>query len=62
VVNQSVCGVYGCDLVSTKVAAGTIAFLASDAAAWITGETMVIDGGQRLGNAAPYRFGTNAGA
>jgi NAD(P)-dependent dehydrogenase (short-subunit alcohol dehydrogenase family) len=40
--------------------AAAIVFLASDAAAWITGETMVIDGGQRLGDAAPYRFGTNA--
>jgi NAD(P)-dependent dehydrogenase (short-subunit alcohol dehydrogenase family) len=37
--------------------AAAVVFLASDAAAWITGETMVIDGGQRLGDARPYRYG-----
>jgi NAD(P)-dependent dehydrogenase (short-subunit alcohol dehydrogenase family) len=37
--------------------AAAVAFLASDAAAWITGETMVIDGGQRLGDARPFRYG-----
>ncbi len=37
--------------------AAAIVFLASEAAAWITGETMVIDGGQRLGDARPYQFG-----
>jgi NAD(P)-dependent dehydrogenase (short-subunit alcohol dehydrogenase family) len=31
-----------------------VAFLASDAAAWITGETMVIDGGQRLVSPASH--------
>ena len=37
--------------------AAAVVFLASGAAAWITGETMVIDGGQRLGDARPYRYG-----
>jgi NAD(P)-dependent dehydrogenase (short-subunit alcohol dehydrogenase family) len=37
--------------------ATAIVFLASDAAAWITGETMVIDGGQRLGDARPFQHG-----
>ncbi|WP_067824658.1 SDR family oxidoreductase [Nocardia inohanensis] len=32
-----------------------VAFLASDAAGWVTGETFVIDGGQRLGDAAQFR-------
>lgn len=36
--------------------ASAIVFLASDAAAWITGEIMVIDGGLRLGNARGYRY------
>lgn len=35
--------------------AGAVAFLVSDSAAWITGETMVIDGGQVLGNAMMFR-------
>lgn len=38
--------------------AGAVAFLVSDQASWITGETMVIDGGQLLGNAALFRAGT----
>lgn len=32
-----------------------IAFLVSDAAGWVTGETFVIDGGQRLGDAGMFR-------
>jgi NAD(P)-dependent dehydrogenase (short-subunit alcohol dehydrogenase family) len=36
-----------------------IAFLVSDAASWVTGETFVIDGGQRLGDAGPFRKGVN---
>lgn len=32
-----------------------IAFLVSDAASWVTGETFVIDGGQRLGDARQFR-------
>jgi NAD(P)-dependent dehydrogenase (short-subunit alcohol dehydrogenase family) len=35
--------------------AGAVAFLVSDAASWITGEAMVIDGGQVLGDALGFR-------
>ncbi|MFF1947049.1 SDR family oxidoreductase [Rhodococcus qingshengii] len=39
--------------------ASAVLFLASDAAKWITGETMVIDGGQRLGNPEEFRGRTH---
>ena len=42
--------------------AAAVAFLVSDAASWITGETMVIDGGQRLGDVAPFRSGASVDA
>jgi NAD(P)-dependent dehydrogenase (short-subunit alcohol dehydrogenase family) len=35
--------------------AGAVAFLVSDAASWITGETMVIDGGLLLGGAQGFQ-------
>jgi NAD(P)-dependent dehydrogenase (short-subunit alcohol dehydrogenase family) len=41
--------------------AAAVAFLVSDAASWITGETMVIDGGQLLGNALMLRGGAGFG-
>ncbi|NUP15796.1 MAG: SDR family oxidoreductase [Streptomyces sp.] len=41
--------------------ASAVAFLVSDAASWITGETMVIDGGQLLGDALPFRQGVGIG-
>jgi NAD(P)-dependent dehydrogenase (short-subunit alcohol dehydrogenase family) len=37
--------------------AAAVAFLVSDAASWITGEIMVIDGGQLLGDARAFRTG-----
>lgn len=41
--------------------ASAVAFLVSDAASWITGGTMVIDGGQLLGDALPFRRGAGIG-
>ncbi|MGW7489371.1 SDR family oxidoreductase [Streptomyces sp. NPDC054786] len=41
--------------------ASAVAFLVSDAASWITGEAMVIDGGQLLGDALPFRQGAGIG-
>ena len=37
--------------------AAAVAFLVSDDAAWITGTTLVVDGGQALGDPRPYRQG-----
>lgn len=41
--------------------ADAVAFLVSDAASWITGEAMVIDGGLLLGNALGFRSQSGAG-
>ena len=38
-----------------------IAFIVSDAASWMTGETIAIDGGQRLGDARLFRDGAAVG-
>ncbi|MFD5176341.1 SDR family oxidoreductase [Nocardia sp. NPDC058379] len=39
--------------------ADAVTFLVSDAARWITGEILVIDGGQRLGDAPLFRSGAS---
>jgi NAD(P)-dependent dehydrogenase (short-subunit alcohol dehydrogenase family) len=41
--------------------AAAVAFLVSDEASWITGETLVLDGGQLLGNALMFRAGAGVG-
>ena len=41
--------------------AAAVAFLVSDEASWITGETLVLDGGQLLGNALMFRAGNGVG-
>ena len=41
--------------------AAAVAFLVSDEASWITGETLVLDGGQLLGNAMMFRSGAGVG-
>jgi len=41
--------------------ASAVAFLVSDEASWITGETLVLDGGQLLGNALMFRAGAGLG-
>lgn len=38
--------------------AAAVAFLVSDAASWVTGEIMVVDGGQVLGDASGFRPGS----
>jgi NAD(P)-dependent dehydrogenase (short-subunit alcohol dehydrogenase family) len=40
---------------SPEDVASAVAFLVSDAASWVTGETLVMDGGQRLGDPQQFR-------
>ena len=41
--------------------AAAVAFLVSDEASWVTGESLVLDGGQLLGNALMFRAGNGVG-
>jgi NAD(P)-dependent dehydrogenase (short-subunit alcohol dehydrogenase family) len=45
---------------SPEDVASAVAFLVSDAASWVTGETLVMDGGQRLGDPQQFRRETDA--
>ncbi|MEU4317614.1 SDR family oxidoreductase [Nocardia fluminea] len=55
---QQVCDATALDRIGEPADIGAaITFLASDAASWVTGETMVIDGGQRLGDPTLFRKG-----
>ncbi|MFE3542574.1 SDR family oxidoreductase [Nocardia sp. NPDC059177] len=59
---QAVAGATALDRIGEPAdIAAAVAFLVSDAASWVTGETMVIDGGQRLGDAAQFRGGVSIG-
>ncbi|MFE6924904.1 SDR family oxidoreductase [Nocardia sp. NPDC057663] len=59
---ESVAGATALDRIGEPEDIGAaVAFLVSDAASWITGEVMVIDGGQRLGDAPLFRSGASAG-
>ncbi|MGW4350643.1 SDR family oxidoreductase [Nocardia sp. NPDC004582] len=60
---QSLAGTTALDRIGEPADIGAaVAFLASDAASWVTGETMVIDGGQRLGDASRFRGGVSVDA
>ncbi|MFD4429520.1 SDR family oxidoreductase [Nocardia sp. NPDC058497] len=59
---ESVAGATALDRIGEPEDIGAaVAFLVSDAASWITGEVMVIDGGQRLGDAPLFRSGASLG-
>ncbi|WP_435828699.1 hypothetical protein [Nocardia beijingensis] len=46
----------------TPIPSRARASFSADAASWVTGETLVIDGGRRLGDVVPYRNGATLGA